>query len=178
MEIGAGLRAQTGSRVAGWRVWTVVETRAGIRLGSVIYDTVWTPRAAVTATCEGGGVHDAPRLDCGCGFYAAQDPVDAFSYLQGRDEPRTICRVLGEVLLEGGLVETESGYRGAAATPLRLYLDDVVLAAELRAVYGVPVLSAGCKPVLATSSSSASAGSRTSSWSAAPTRSSRTAASG
>ena len=178
MEIGAGLRARTDSRVAGWRVWTVVETRGGIRLGSVIYDTVWLPRAAVTATCENGGVHGAPRLDCSCGFYATRDPVDALSYLQGRDEPRTICRVLGEVLLQGALVETESGYRGAAATPLRLYLDDVALAAELRAVYGVPVLSAECHPVPATSSRSASAGSRTSSWNAVPTRSSRRAASG
>jgi len=178
MEIGAGVRARAESRVAGWRVWTVVETREGIRLGSVIYDTVWAPRSPSAAMCQCGGVHVAPAFDCRCGFYATHDPVDALSYLQGRDEPRTICRVLGEVLLEGALVETESGYRGATAVPLRLYLDDAAVAAELQAVYGVPVLSAECNPAPATSSSTASAGSRTSSWNAVPTRSSRGAASG
>ena len=101
MELGRGVRSSEGIRVVGWRAWTVVETKDGVRLASVLYDTVWSPDQPVLATCECGQTHPAPTLDCTCGFYAARDPVDALTYLRGRDEPRTICRVFGEVLLSG-----------------------------------------------------------------------------
>ena len=178
MEIGSALRAANAQCVTGWRVWTVAGTSEGVRLASVIYDTVWLPGGESTATCRHEHAHAAPELDCSCGFYAAHDPVDALSYLQGRDEPRTLCRVLGEVTLTRAVVETETGYRAAAAYPLRLYCGNEVVAANLEQVYGVPVLSPGCAFVSATSSTPASAGSSTSSWSAARTWSSRMAASG
>ena len=177
MNTGRAVRSNQ-HRVVGWRAWTVKETRDGVRLDSVIYDTVWRPTDPGSAVCHGDQLHAAPAIACMCGFHAARDPVDALTYLHGRDEPSTLCRVLGEVQLSGLVVETEAGYRGAAAYPLRLYANDLELAATLEAIYGVPVLSPGCVSVSATSSRPASAGSSTSSWSVARTPSSSTAASG
>jgi hypothetical protein len=178
MELGRGVRSVDRRRVVGWRAWTVIETSSGVQLASVIYDTVWSPGGPATATCECGQPHAAPALACTCGFYAARDPVDALTYLQGRDEPRTLCRVLGEVQLSGVVLEMEAGYRAAGAYPLRLYTSEAEVAATLEAIYRVPVLSPGCASVSATSSTAASAGSSTSSCSVARTRSSWTAASG
>jgi hypothetical protein len=178
MNIGAAVRSARRNRVVGWRAWTVVETKGEVRLGSVIYDTVWRPGAPALAACHCDPSHEAPAVACTCGFHAARDPVDALTYLHGRDEPRTLCRVLGEVRLSGLVVETEAGYRGAAAYPLRLYAKDLEIAAALEAIYAVPVRSPGCESGSATSSTAASAGSPTSSWSVARTPSSRTAASG
>jgi hypothetical protein len=178
MEIGHAVRPADRSRVAGWRAWTVIESRDGVRLASVIYDTVWSPTGPARATCRCEQSHAAPEVACTCGFYAARDPVDALTYLHGRDEPGTLCRVLGEVLLSGVVVETEAGYRAAGAYPLRLYASDVEVAATLEAIYRVPVLSPGCESASATSSTAASAGSSTSSWSVARTPWSWMAASG
>jgi hypothetical protein len=178
MEIGPAVRSAGCSSVVGWRAWTVIETKDGVRLASVIYDTVWSPNGPAFARCRCEQSHTAPEVACTCGFYAAQDPVDALTYLHGRDEPSTLCRVLGEVLLSGVVVETEAGYRAAAAYPLRLYVSDVEVGANLEAVYRVPVLSPGCEFATATSSTAASAGSSTSSWNVARTPSSRTVASG
>jgi len=143
METGKAVREASGVRVRGWRVWTVRETRAGVRLCSVLHDTMWTPSAAAVAVCAEDHPHEAPELSCTCGFHAAHDPVDALTYLHGRDEPRTLCRVLGEVTLSG-IVETETGWRAARAYPARLYVSDAGLAEQLE-VYGVPVSSPGCE---------------------------------
>ena len=178
MDLGRAIGSTDRSRVVGWRAWTVVETKDGVRLASVIYDTVWSAPGPVTAECECGQAHVAPATACTCGFYAARDPVDALTYLRGRDEPNTLCRVLGEVVLSGVVVETEAGYRGATARPLRLYADDPQVAALLEATYRVPVLSPGCESGSATSSTAASAGLPTSSWNAARTLSPWTVASG
>jgi hypothetical protein len=178
MNIGQALRAASRDRVVGWRAWTVIETKDGVRLASVIYDTVWHPTEPAIAVCHCDQAHSAPAPACTCGFHAARDPVDALTYLHGRDEPWTLCRVLGEVQLSGLVVETEAGYRGAAAYPLRLYANDLEIAATLEAAYGVPVTSPGCESDSATSSTAASAGSRLTSWSAARMPSSWTAASG
>jgi hypothetical protein len=122
-----------------------------VRLGSVIYGGVWPPGKPADASCRRDenpfavptARHDVPGLECGCGFHAARDPVDALSYLRGRDEPRTIGRVLGEVVLSGAIVETEAGWRAEAAYPARLYVEDAEIAGAL-AVYGVPVLCPEC----------------------------------
>ena len=178
MNTGRAVRLTSHDRVVGWRAWTVQETKDGVRLGSVIYDKVWHPAEPMSAVCHGDQLHAAPAIACTCGFHAARDPVDALTYLHGRDEPRTLCRVRGEVRLSGLVVETEAGYRGAAAYPLRLYANDLELAATLEAIYGVPVRSPEWKSDFATSSTEASAGSSLSSCSVALTRWSRTAASG
>jgi hypothetical protein len=151
MEIGAAIRKLNGLRVVGWRAWTVVETPLGLRLASVIYDELWRPGAAATAACRRDedpfadtvDPHRVPGAECSCGFHAAHDPVDALSYLRGRDEPGTIARVLGEVALSGEIIETEAGWRASTAYPVRLYVADVAVADAL-SVYGVPVLSPGC----------------------------------
>jgi hypothetical protein len=135
--------------VIGWRVWVATATPEGLRLGSVLHHEVWTPGTTALASCrrhddlfaEPMAPHRTPSAACGCGFHAARDPVDALRYLQGRDEPETVCRLLGEVALWGRLVETETGWRAAAAYPVRLYLADETIAEALD-VYGVPVLSA------------------------------------
>jgi hypothetical protein len=177
MNTGEVIRTHSAARAVGWRVWTVEERPEGVRLGSIIHETVWTPAQLARAECSVDPQHTAPCVECNCGFHAARDPVDGFSYLHGRNEPRTIARVLGEVLLSGSIVETQGGWRASEAYPLRLYVRDPGLALAL-ATYGVPVLSAACERVTATSSRRDSGGSRTNSWSAARTRSSKTAVSG
>jgi hypothetical protein len=177
MDTGRALRSSSHD-VLGWRAWTVTETKDGVRLASVIYDAVWQPGRPVAAVCRSDEPHDAPTIHCACGFHATRDPVDAFTYLRGRDEPTTLCRVLGEVVLSGLVVETEAGYRAAAAYPLRLYAPDPQIASELEAIYAVPVRFPGCRSGFATTSTPASAGSQPTSWSAAPMRSWWTAASG
>ena len=121
MNIGEGVRSGNRDRAVGWRAWTVIETKDGVRLGSVIYDTVWQPTEQAIAVCHCDRSHDAPAIACTCGFHAARDPVDALTYLHGRDEPHTVSRVLGRVLLWGTVVEHEHGWRASHALPLELY---------------------------------------------------------
>ena len=149
MEIGKALgEVERGAAVLGWRAWTVRETPSGIGLGSVLFDQLWLAREPAHASCRRDedpfapaiGAHDLVSPECSCGFYAARDPVDAFSYLRGRDEPSTLCRILGEVTLWGRVLETESGWRGELAYPTRLYVADASLS-EALAVYGCLVVS-------------------------------------
>jgi hypothetical protein len=62
--------------------------------------------------------HDAPHEDCSCGIHAARDPASVWTYLHGRDDPQTVRRVLGRVLLWGRVVEHELGWRASHARPL------------------------------------------------------------
>jgi hypothetical protein len=151
MQTGDVTRALTqAAPVIGWRVWIVTATTDGLRLGSVLHDQVWAPGTTALARCqrheslfaEPLPPHQAPSPVCGCGFHAARDPVDALSYLQGRDEAATICRLLGEVALWGRIVQTEGGWRAAAAYPARLYVADEAIA-EALGIYGVPALTGG-----------------------------------
>jgi hypothetical protein len=146
MEIGRPVR-ETADVVTGWRAWTVTETADGLRLGSVLHDVPWEPSSPAIAECRHGEempAHPVPGPACACGFYATRDPVDALSYLVGRDDPDTICRILGEVALWGHVLETEAGWRGSHAYPVRLYVRDESLAERLGA-YGVTVSSATCE---------------------------------
>jgi hypothetical protein len=184
MEIGRSIR-ETADTVLGWRTWIVTETTTGLRLGSVLHDLVWTPGEAALAVCrlhedpfaEPLPPHPVPSLACNCGFHAARDPADALSYLRGRDDPHTLCRILGEVALWGHVVETESGWRASHAYPARLYVPAAALVEEL-AAYGAVISSAEWESGGATSSKAGSAGSPTSSWSAARMRSSPEVVSG
>jgi hypothetical protein len=176
MDTGKVVRASS-VQVVGWRVWTVQDRPEGVRLGSVIHEAIWVPGVPARATCSLDLPHAAPDAGCTCGFHAARDPVDAFSYLHGRNEPRIVGRILGEVLLLGRVLETERGWRASESYPVRLYVRDPELEAAL-ASYAVPVLSGEWGCATATSSKTDSAGSQTSSLSAALMRSSGTAASG
>jgi hypothetical protein len=150
METGRALR-ELSSPVTGWRAWTVVETPAGLRLGSVLHDLVWPTGRLVLAECRldedpfaaAMAPHPVPGAECSCGFHAARDAADALSYARGRDEPGTICRILGEVMLWGHVLQTESGWRASHAYPARLYVADAELAGAL-AAYGADISSAEC----------------------------------
>ena len=150
MEIGNAVR-ESADAVVGWRAWVVAETTEGLRLGSVLHDLTWPPGRAVLADCrrhedafaEAVPPHPVPGPVCGCGFHAARDPADALSYARGRDEPGTVCRILGEVALWGHVVETEAGWRAAHAYPARLYVPECRITAALQ-VYGVPISCVEC----------------------------------
>lgn len=150
METGRALR-ELSAPVIGWRAWTVVETHAGLRLGSVLHDLLWPCGRPVVAECRLDedpfaapvAPHPVPGAACNCGFHAARDAADALSYARGRDEPGTICRILGEVTLWGHVLQTESGWRASHAYPSRLYVPDAELAAAL-AAYGVDISSPEC----------------------------------
>ncbi len=153
MESGQVIRElDEAAPIRGWRVWTVVETAAGLRLGSVIHDEVWEPGTTALAACRrhedlfapAVPPHPTPSGICGCGFHAVRDPADAWSYLRGRDEPNVVRRILGEVALWGRVVETEKGWRAAAAYPVRVYVDDEAVARALTE-YEVDVVSAPCE---------------------------------
>ena len=147
METGVVIR-ETSEPVVGWRAWVVTQTPVGMRLGSVLHDLVWAIDEPALAECrrhedpfaEALDSHPVPGCVCNCGFHAARDPADALSYLRGRDEADTVCRILGEVALWGQVVETESGWRASHAYPARLYVDDSAVADAL-SLYRVPVLS-------------------------------------
>ena len=152
METGRTLRERSRP-VTGWRAWVVTETPDGLRLGSVLHDLVWAHGRAALAECRREddpfatpiGAHPVPAPECNCGFHAARDPVDALSYARGRDEPGTICRILGEVVLWGHVLETEGGWRASHAYPVQLYVPDANLAAAL-AGYSVPVCASPSSP--------------------------------
>lgn len=184
MEIGRRVD-RSAVAVRGWRAWTVVETTAGIRLASPLYFQLWLPGEPAAAACRRAddpfarpiAEHEVGSSACACGFHAVRDPVDAFSYLRGRDEPGTVGRILGEVALWGDVLAGEAGWRATRAYPLRLYTDDPELANALEP-YGVSVESPACASASATSSKVASVGSSTSSSSAARMRWSKADASG
>jgi len=150
MEIGRTLR-ESSRPVTGWRAWVVTETADGLRLGSVLHELLWPHGRGPVAECRRDedpfavaiGPHPVPGADCNCGFHAARDPVDALSYARGRDEPGTVCRILGVVHLWGHVLETEGGWRASHAYPGRLYVPDREIAAAL-AGYGATISSAGC----------------------------------
>ena len=150
METGRAL-GELSVPVTGWRAWTVVETPAGLRLGSVLHDLTWPLGQPVVAECRldedpfaaAVAPHPVPGPACKCGFHAACDVADALSYARGRDEPGTVCRILGQVTLWGHVLQTESGWRASHAYPSRLYVPDAALAAAL-APYCVDISSAEC----------------------------------
>jgi hypothetical protein len=104
----------------GWRVWCVVSTRDGLRLSSVIHEALWPQDSELVARCDADPSHDPPHEGCACGIHAARDPATVWTYLQGRDDPHTVRRVLGRVLLWGRVVEHELGWRASHALPLDL----------------------------------------------------------
>ena len=134
----------------GWRVWCVVSGGGELRLGSVIQDDVWPVGAAFVARCraheppanrrllrEPEG-HVAPAAACTCGIYAAREPAGAWTYLRGRDEPDTVARVIGRVMLWGRVVEHEDGWRAERAYPLDVYTGDRALQPRLEWLLDAP----------------------------------------
>jgi hypothetical protein len=148
--------------VVGWRTWLVVERDEGLRLQSVLFDTLWSPRRELDARCRCRPQrqllrpwrrlpgHDAPHLECGCGIYAAEQLESAAAYLDDYDRLhwRIRHRVIGRVALWGKVVACTRGWRASRAYPTRLFVptgrvsrktvDADAIALSL-AEYGVPV---------------------------------------
>lgn len=147
----------------GWRAWFVVQTKEGLRLSSVLYPTLWTPRKEEVAVCrplnrgEGPAMHAAPAQRCSCGIYASKTPGPVTPYVFGHGgagEP--LFRVMGTVSLWGTVVESELGYRASHAYPAQLYIpvnrvqarriSPAWIAYELRKAYAVEVEPAAIPP--------------------------------
>jgi hypothetical protein len=118
----------------GWRTWLVVPDEDKVfRLRSIVYDTLWSPRNELVAHCLHRAVslpwrrrseHVPPASDCGCGIYAAREPEEAASYLDGRSwaDGLSIHRVIGTVSLWGQVVECTRGWRGSFAYPKKIFV--------------------------------------------------------
>lgn len=140
-----------------WRVWRVVETSDGYRLGSVVKTALWTPGEALCADClreptlaglfrRKPKVHVAPDAECACGIYAGR--LSGIREYMAPPATEAVAHVLGRVMLWGTVIECERGFRASRAYPAHLYVPIGGIAASghhYRAlaaaleVYGVPV---------------------------------------
>jgi hypothetical protein len=130
--------------IVGWRTWLVVEEGEGFRLRSVVYDALWSPRTELVARClhrafpfpwRRRAKHVPPGRGCGCGVYAAREPAEAASYLEGRTwaDALNVHRVIGTVSLWGRVVECTRGWRASRAYPKAIYVPAVRAPYWLRA---------------------------------------------
>jgi len=147
--------------VVGWRSWLVVRDGDEFRLHSIVYEARWFPRNELIARClqrrfslpwSRRSEHVPPARGCHCGIYAAREPEDAASYLEGRSwaDSLGVHWVIGTVSLWGRVVECTRGWRGSLAYPRTIYVpamrapfrltaepaDDVALGLT---DYGVPI---------------------------------------
>jgi hypothetical protein len=127
----------------GWRAWRITESRAGLRLCSVIYDDIWLPGQPLRATCSvAERPHRSPAPGCGCGIYAARTSIAAGRYSIGRNDRFVVHRAVGLTLLWGAVFEGADGWRAELAYPERLWVPHTPGAeeiAEMLRIYGVPV---------------------------------------
>jgi hypothetical protein len=139
--------------IVGWRTWLVVCEGEGFRLRSVVFDTLWLQRTELVASCLRGALsqwrrrreHVPPVCGCGCGIYAAKEPEDAASYLEGRSwaDALSTHRVIGTVSLWGRVIECARGWRASRAYPKTIYVPAVRAPYWLRAARGAQTLSLG-----------------------------------
>jgi hypothetical protein len=119
--------------VVGWRSWLVVHEGGEFRLRSVLYDALWLPRRELIARCLHRRLtlpwrkrieHAPPARSCACGIYAARDPEEALSYIDGRSwgDVLSVHRVIGTVSLWGRVVECERGWRASYAYPRTIFV--------------------------------------------------------
>jgi hypothetical protein len=122
--------------VVAWRTWRVVRAPEGLRLGSVVYPTVWEPRHEVTCDCLATKRrlwplrrrvredHDPPEAACTCGIYASRDVALAsrYAFSLGFEGRGTVARVIGLVALWGRVLACERGWRAQFAYPRRIYV--------------------------------------------------------
>ncbi len=145
--------------IVGWRTWLVLLEGEDFRLRSVVFDALWPPRRELVARClrrslpwHGRSEHVPPARRCRCGIYAAKEPEDAASYLEGRSwgDALSVQRVIGTVSLWGRVVECKHGWRASHAYPRVIYVPPTRSPYWLRAErrqevalaltdYGVPV---------------------------------------
>jgi hypothetical protein len=140
-----------------WRVWRVVATSDGYRLGSVVKTALWAPGEPLTAEClreptlaallrRKPTAHPAPDGECQCGIYAGR--LSAIREYMAPAATEAVAHVVGRVMLWGTVIECERGFRASRAYPAHLYVPVGGVAASghgYRALtsgleaYGVPV---------------------------------------
>ncbi len=116
----------------GWRAWKVRAPLSGPGacpgLSSVVLDMPWAPRRRFSAEhsfdlgVKCSGLLD---IDCSCGIYAFNDPLEAFVYLMRvRDRllGMSVEVAIGTVSLWGKVIECELGYKAEYAYPHHIYL--------------------------------------------------------
>jgi len=116
----------------GWRAWKIraplSEPGACPGLSSVILDTPWAPRRKFSAEHSydlGVKCRGLLDLNCSCGIYAFNDPLEAFVYLMKvRDRllSMSVEVAIGTVSLWGKVIECEAGYKAENAYPHHIYL--------------------------------------------------------
>jgi hypothetical protein len=139
--------------LVGWRVWQVVLTPRGERLGSVVYPSLWMPGVRLASSCLRARApwrrsHDVPSRSCSCGIYATRDPGPAAEYFRRSPNKSGAIRVIGRVRLWGRVVEAAGGWRAAFAYPDALVLPhgsndrfDPWEVVEQLSAYDVPVIA-------------------------------------
>jgi len=156
----------------GWRAWKVWAPLSGSDgcpgFSSVILDTPWAPRRRFSAEHSfdlGAKCRGLLGLDCSCGVYAFNDPLEAFVYLMRvRDRllGMSVEVAIGTVSLWGKVVECELGYKAEYAYPHHLYLPASFarFLPSVSSAFGVPagVYASTCEDELSLRVSSAFGG--------------------
>lgn len=101
--------------IRAWRCFNVINPSMGgapyllspMSMGGELY-----PNQVYKAECN-HLMHDAPKFDCTCGFYAFKKRRDARAYLRHA--------IMAEVLLGGKIIETELGYRAEQMVITKIY---------------------------------------------------------
>lgn len=142
--------------LTGWRIWDVEHGRLK---STGIVQSVWHPRLAVPATCQGHFSEDcgnSPSATCSCGWYSYKDArflydeavehIDrGFASWLRSDEGYDL--VWGSVYVWGRVVECDNGWRSEFAYPKELWTLNPAHRV-LATAYGVPlhVAPAGLMP--------------------------------
>lgn len=114
-------------------MWDVVEADGTLRLSSVAYREVWSPRQELAARCRRPlaalpwarmPLHEPPNAACRCGIHAVCSPAAAAAHLRREAPGRSagVARVIGTVALWGRVVEADAGWRGGFAYPTALFV--------------------------------------------------------
>jgi hypothetical protein len=116
--------------ITAWRGW-------GICAGQLValgHDYDWAPKHAQKAKCQHES-HQAPQLDCSCGFWSFKTLELLTKALERYEE----CSVIGQVEIWGRVIECQNGWRSEYAYPKELWLLDEEGTEHLSWTYGVPV---------------------------------------
>lgn len=105
----------------------------------------WEPGLAMHAACgKFNTTHDAPWVDCECGFHAYRQREHAedhlASFIKNNGDGPALGWAFGRVSLWGRIVEHVDGWRAEYAYPYALTVfGDREIAAKLRGLYGVDI---------------------------------------
>lgn len=136
--------------LSAWRAWEVHPHDGAIVLSSPFRSVDWPPGEPLHARCLAARLpgtsrvhaHGAPDPDCRCGIYGAS-LASLRGFVRSELARRRTITIIGRVLLWGGVVQSENGWRASYAYPERLLVSTLgrqpYVVAEGLAAYGVPV---------------------------------------